>query len=278
MNGPTEWPAPDPATATAPVFIVGSPRSSTNALAYALATHTALWTSGESRFLAELFGHDRVDWVYDRAYRSPGQHWLAMQGVTREEFLRSLGAGIDALFRSRTDGRRWIDHTPPYVFIADILADMFPTAHFIHIIRDGRRVVDSMINFGKRPDAHDGEGVELPLWATDFNEACLTWASSVRAGLEFCSRFPGRARTVVSEDLTARPEAEFAMLLRFLGLPYEPGPAQWLSTHRINSSYQASDRGRTAADQNGWHTWSAAQQRIFDQYAAQLLTLHGIAR
>src|SRR5208283_4344638 len=42
-----------------PVFILGAPRSGTTALAWSLAQHSSLWTSGESYILWELFGHQR---------------------------------------------------------------------------------------------------------------------------------------------------------------------------------------------------------------------------
>lgn len=263
------------AISTAPVFVIGSARSGTTALAYALATHSALWTSAESQFLSTLFGNDRANMAFDNAYRDTVEEWLAVQRVDRAEFLGSLGLGVDALFRSRSGGRGWVDHTPHYVYMADTLAEMFPTARFVHILRDGRSVVDSMIHFGDRLDGDEQRLADLPAWSSDFTEACQAWATSVRAGLDFGNRHPGRCRTVVNEDVSARPREHFAMLLRFLGLPPEPGPANWWATHRINSSFVRNGRG--TVPESGWRSWSTSRREIFERYAGDLLTSHGLA-
>jgi Sulfotransferase family len=262
-------------TVSAPVFIIGSPRSGTTALAYALATHSALWTSAETQFLSTLFGNGRANGAFEDAYRNTVEEWLAAQRVTRAEFLASLGVGIDALICSRSGGRSWIDHTPHYVYMADTLAEMFPTARFIHILRDGRRVTDSMIHFGDRLNGDESRLAELPMWSLDFIEACLAWATSVRAGLDFCGRHPGRCRTVVNEDVTARPREHFEMLLRFLGVPYEPGPVKWWATQRVNSSFVPD--GTIPLPEPGWRTWSAERRDIFERYAGGLIANHGLA-
>jgi hypothetical protein len=261
-----------------PVFVIGSPRSGTTALAFALACHSALWTSGESQFLFELFGDGRAEAAFQRAQRPPRDKWLSAQHVGRAEYLRSLGLGIDSLFRGRSGGRRWIDHTPHYVHMADTLAEMFPTSQFIHIVRDGRRVVDSMVHFGDRLEATGQDPAGRPRWASDFAEACRTWAASVQAGVDFCTRQPVRSRMVVNEDLLADPQGEMRRLQRFLGLPYEPRPGWWIATQRINSSFPAATRNSGPANRTGWQSWTPAQRTIFRTYAAELLAAHGLAR
>jgi Sulfotransferase family len=268
----SDQPHVDPAVAWAPIFVMGSPRSGTTALALALAAHSALWTSGETHFIFDLFGTGQAEAAFARSQQEPREQWLAAQHVDRAEFLRSLGLGIDSLMRSRSVGRRWIDHTPHHVFMADTLADLFPTAQFIHVIRDGRRVVDSMQHFAQRVVGADAAATDLPPWAGDFTEACRAWASSVQAGLRFCVRHPVRSRTVVNEDMAGAPREHFAMLQRFLGLPEEPGPAGWFSTRRINSSFP----GRT--HDHGWQRWTTTQQETFERYAADVMTAYGLAR
>src|SRR5918995_5110059 len=160
-----------------PVFIIGAPRSGTSILGWSLAHHNQLWTSRESHILDDLFGNDRFYEAFKRAKSLPGGTWLQEQDVERDEFLKYLGLGLNALFTSRSQGRRWIDNTPSYTLMVDVLADMFPGAVFLHILRDGRRVVHSMMNFANRlADAHIADYVrtkQLPSWATvDFREMC----------------------------------------------------------------------------------------------------------
>ena len=62
------------------------------------------------------------------------------------------------LLTRTSNGRRWIDQTPANTLVVDRLAEMFPGARFLHILRDGRRVVHSMINFHRAMG--DPEAVE----------------------------------------------------------------------------------------------------------------------
>src|SRR5262249_8717023 len=128
-----------------PVFIIGSPRSGTKILARSLAKHTRLWTSSaESNFLYHLFGGGHLENAFQTAGSRPSRPhgtWLAKEGVAKSEFFRFVGLGLNALYASRSGGKRWIDHTPLYTLMVDTLSELFPGARFLHILRDGRRVV-----------------------------------------------------------------------------------------------------------------------------------------
>src|SRR5205085_3297536 len=121
-----------------PIFVIGSPRSGTTILAWSLAEHTHLWTSEETVILEHLYGRGRVDRAFRDTTEPPLKNWFKAQGVERDELLKYLGVGINALITSRSGGRRWIDQTPSYTFIAGLLGRMFPDALFLHILRDGR--------------------------------------------------------------------------------------------------------------------------------------------
>jgi hypothetical protein len=229
-----------------PIFIIGSPRSGTSILAWSLAHHNQLWTSKEAHILYELFGEGYLEEALQRAKFRPDGSWLQEEGVEKGEFLYYLGLGLNALYTSRSRGRRWIEQTPSYTMIADLLIDMFPGALFLHALRDGRRVVNSMINFANR--YADGLGANyarsglLPQWATaDFREACKTWSMFVESSMEFCVRNPTRCLTVVNEELVVNPHKGFREICSFLCIPYNTQPARFFHSARINSSYQINE-------------------------------------
>ncbi len=179
---------------SSPIFTIGAPRSGSHGLAYSLAQHSQLWTHGESDILLPLLGNNsqlgaRLDFYFQRAYQRPLPTWSRMYGVDKAELLKYMGAGLNALFTSKNPGKRWIDKTPQYVLIADILADLFPDAFFIHILRDGRRVVNSMIHYLDRfNDDHKAQMIQggfAPLWIVDFREACKTWRQYLQVGMDF---------------------------------------------------------------------------------------------
>jgi hypothetical protein len=252
-----------------PVFVIGCPRSGTSMLAWALAQHSEFSTSPETDFLFHLYGRGRLREALQAMAASGDSGWLLQKGVSREEFFEAVGIGLNSLITSRADGRRWIDQSPTYTLMAPELLELFPGAQFLHIVRDGRSVVHSMINSGF-----------AKAWASDFERACATWADFVRAGSSFAAAAPDRCLTVRYAELTADPDQGFSSILRFLGVEWEPEPATFVRTNRINSSYQpdgaiAASRYRGPAEP--WRLWSDKQRRIFVRTAGAALVAYGFA-
>jgi hypothetical protein len=233
-----------PQICTEPIFIIGAPRSGTSILAWSLAHHDQLWTSHESHLLDELIRDDHLWEAFQRAKSRPGGAWLQAQGVEWAEFLKYLGFGLNALFTSRSQGKRWIDQSPSHTTMVEFVADMFPGAVFLHMLRDGRRVVDSMVKFAGRNDdltiASYVESRQLPQWATgDFREACKTWSLFTERSMDFCAGNPARCLTIVNEKLMANPYKGFREIHQFLRLPHNTEPAKYFHLAQVNSSYQS---------------------------------------
>lgn len=263
-----------------PVFIIGAPRSGTSILAWSLAQHSRFWTSGESHFLSDFF---RDGWIQDRfenAKRMP-KSWLELQDVEKSEFMKSLGLGVNTLFSSRSQGKRWIDQTPSYTLIADDLAEMFPGALFVHILRDGRRVVHSLMNFIKLLSAEELAALEkLDKWRgqQSFSMACRAWEHFVEAAMDFGERNPDRCLTVVNEQLVANPTACFQEILRFLGAPEEEAPAEYFRTHRLNSSFRPDpgDPDWVRRLSEPWKQWTGEQSGLFWVEAGEAMVKYGL--
>jgi len=251
-------------------------------LARALSQHSALWASNESKFLDSLLGQDHAERVYASERERPTVSWLVTNGVSRSEFLSHLGLGINALFTGRSGNRRWIDHTPHYTLIADLLGELFPGALFLHLLRDGRRVVHSMMHFAQMFEEPRRSIVAptLPSYTRDFGEACRTWRRMVEAGSAFTSLHPKRSLTVRNELLTSDPEIGFAAILEFLGVPSEPAPAEWSSANRVNSSFRlsAAPEGTELTAPNPWHGWPREWRQTFREEAGAILVELGMAR
>jgi GT2 family glycosyltransferase len=262
-----------------PVFIIGSPRSGTSILAHSLAQHPDFWTEAESDILFYLLGQGHLEKAFQTSRSRPDGAWLGRQGVDQREFLSYLGLGLNALFTSRSGGRRWVDQTPLYTLVVDLLADLFPGAYFLHILRDGRRVVHSMVNFSgafrnEETENRMEEAGRLPAWTRDFHDACRTWSRFVNIAMEFADRLPERVLTVRNEHLAADPEGGFRQILSFLGASYEPAPAHFFATHRINSSFR--DKGADGSPRDPWRDWTSEQQTIFEAQAGPTMETHGL--
>lgn len=112
-----------------------------------LAHHSALWCSHESGLLFYLFRDGHAERAFSDAIGRVEGTWLGKENVSLPEFLRYAGLGLHALYMSRSGGKRWIEQTPINTTIAETLSGLFPGARFLHILRDSRRVVHSMIHF-----------------------------------------------------------------------------------------------------------------------------------
>lgn len=254
-----------------PIFIVGSPRSGTTALAHALGRHPQLWVSKESYFLHQLFGNGRPGQVWEHNRKRPTPSWLREEQVDRAEFLGFLGLGMNALFSSRSGGRRWVDQTPLYTPMIDDLADMFPGARFLHLVRDGRAVVRSMSHFENVFDEAQKAALEgdLPAWVNDFRLACETWSEWVGTALGFGSRHPQRCLLVHNEQLASDPGAGFERIWGFLGLQADDGPARRFAGSPVASSFQA------APAAPGWEEWDGHLRETFADAAGDTLVRAG---
>ena len=241
---------------TNPIFIIGSPRSGTTALARALAQHSQLWTSEESAILVDLFGGGQLDRHYQRV-GTPGGCWLQKHGVGKREFLGFLGLGLNGLFTNISEGKRWVDHTPRHTLLVDDLAFMFPGALFLHILRDGRRVVHSMINYK----------LTVAPWSKDFREACKTWNQYVSFALDAESRYPFRYLTVKNEHLILDTEKIFEKIFEFIGVEFEIEPVNFMINNKVNSSFGHNNKNRLSQLSEPWLVWSEEQHGVFREEA-----------
>ncbi|MEO0456093.1 MAG: sulfotransferase [Cyanobacteria bacterium P01_A01_bin.114] len=114
-----------------PVFIVGSPRSGTTFLGRCLET------------LPEFSYHFEPVATKAAAKHVYKGEWSA--GKARFFYQQAYAS----LMRLHFDGDlRFAEKTPRNCFLVDFLADTFPGARFIHIIRDGR---DVALSYSKKP-------------------------------------------------------------------------------------------------------------------------------
>ena len=112
------------------------------------------------------------------------------------------------------------DKTPSYVRDIATLHRLWPDTKFVHIVRDGRDVCLSALEWRRKADDFDRR---LPTWREDpLVSAALWWKRHVhlgrQAGLTLGSRL---YREVRYEALVADPEVETQQLCAFLQIPYD---------------------------------------------------------
>ena len=122
---------------------------------------------------------------------------------------------------------RWVDQTPEYSFHICALRKLFPSALFVHIVRDVDSVVRSMLNF------HRITGTRL---VANEEEAYKYWLRTVKACLKAENAYgPQEVYRLRYTSLVENPESALRSLLHFVGEAYSPKCLEPLS-ERINSS------------------------------------------
>jgi hypothetical protein len=210
--------------AAAPVFIVGVPRSGTTWLQRMILSHPRVCGGQESHFFCtfapaiELFYPDTlgIRAVGLPNYWTKAAFWEELRGLWR----RTMSPVIEA----KSSATILLEKTPLHARHMNAILDVFPEGRFIHIIRDSRAVVASMlaasrVNFGKH-------------WApaSAFN-ACRMWKSTVLLANRAGDSLPaGRYMRLHYEQLYASPVEEILRVFKFIGLDLSTDEAEQIVT------------------------------------------------
>jgi hypothetical protein len=210
-----------------PFFIIGSGRSGTTLLRAILQTHPEVHIPPETYVLGRVIKN------YKRYSRLP---WRVLLIIILAEFeyhpefgtfgisLRKLYHKLKAclpeeqnlahvlnsiyMFHANTvtpSAARWGDKTPMNTFYLDRILSVFPNALFIHMIRDGRDVVKSMLEAGRYKTIH---------------EAAARWIRSVQIARDFGKKYQGNYYEIKYEDLVKAPKDKIQVICNFLGLEF----------------------------------------------------------
>ena len=216
-----------------PFFIVGCERSGTTLLRLMLNQHPRLRVPRESWFLIDLMNQLPLQTKLSQqdlqlAFRiisnhhkwktwevSDSQLWEVISALEQPrlcELIKAVFLGCGNL----PNKPRWGDKTPIYVKEIDRLHQVFPTAKFVHIIRDSRDVTASL-----HRQRWGGGTLE---------KAARHWGEMVNAGTISGQRLGAALYFEFGyEDLVLHSEKTLNTICRFLGETYTP---QMLTFHQ----------------------------------------------
>jgi hypothetical protein len=188
------------------VFLVGARRSGTNWLGRILAAHPEVVALPSETYLFS----DGVRPLAERIqHANPGSQAMGETYVDRERFRDALRGLMDEVLldnveRLGRDARYIVERTPWHAKHLPLIADVYPDARVIHIVRDGRAVARSLVSMEWGPDT--------------IEEAATEWRDTVAGGRVGGDLFDGRYREVRYEELLADPRSRVAELTDWLGL------------------------------------------------------------
>ena len=280
------------------LFVVGCPRSGTTLLQRMLDAHPLLTVANDTHFIARAVSAVAPDWrdepgaleaadtrlrEWSRAYRRFPRLGLDAAAVERaaaprDGYARFVGRLYDELAVSRTKPFAG-EKTPDYVSHLPLLHALFLDARFIHIVRDGRDVALSLLEWAT-PSKGPGR---IPLWSRDPMAVCaLWWRRGVEAGRRDGAELgAGRYLEVRYEELVASPERGLREIASFLDLPF----AEEMLT--FNRGRERRDSGRSAKSAwlgptSGLRDWrrqmDAENIELFEALAGETLGSAGYVR
>lgn len=206
-----------------PVFIVGAPRSGTTLLRNTLNRHPALAICRETQFFHYVYRRRKAfgSLAVEENRRRLLQQYLSLDRLRRtrldlaalERCLLEEGTSYPDLFASllrfymRVHGKqRWGEKTPGHARFTETLFEWYPDATVIHIVRDPRDVVASLMDMPFFPNNIVGNA---NLWLTHNRSARR---SQHRSGYLL----------VRYEKLVTDSEGELRRICDALGEPYSP--------------------------------------------------------
>lgn len=220
---------PDPADrepAAPPLLILGVRRSGTTLLRVMLDRSSVLAVPDESYFVPQLAHRhrgpvDRAAFLDDlgRLRRLPELGVRADDVAPLVRDGMTPGQAIAAVFEAIATAQgkqRWGDKTPLYMQYLGLLERLFPTARYLHLVRDGR---DAALSYLAVP-----AGVMTEPWGHPRDPAgfACQWRTEVAAAQALGRKVGGgRYLEVRYEDLVAEPEETLRAVCGFAGLEYE---------------------------------------------------------
>jgi len=204
-------------TNVAPIFVGGASRSGTTLLRVILNTHPSIVCGPELK-VTPLVCRLWQDF-HSAFFPTLRQHHLQREDIARG--FRDLLASLLEKDRVAAHKPRVAEKSPDNVFFFPHLHHLFPDSPLIHVIRDGRDVVCSLLGMNWS-DPRTGRRTE---YTTDARKAAAYWVRAVQMGRAAAQRQPSLANRYFEiryEQLISDPEATLRPLFAFLGESWHP--------------------------------------------------------
>jgi len=191
------------------IFVGGSPRSGTTLIQNILDSHPDI--CGGPEFLRLI---DIVQ-LRKKLHKTVEKGWI-VDFCSYEDIDNLMSSLIEDLLLPLADKQQtWFlsEKTPSNVLVFSELIELFPNARFIHVVRDPRAIIASMLQVGKRGGKQG--------WNTqDFTKSTIAAIHYVRrcfkSGFKAAERSPHKILTVAYERLVTDVELETKRICNFL--------------------------------------------------------------
>jgi len=205
------------------VFVGGAPRSGTTLLQHMLDSHP------------EIFGGPEFDCIptiiqtWQRVVQAFDAGRIAVF-CTRPQIDRTFAALVENLLLPAADanGAKLLSEKTPFnVLVFAGLLELLPECRAIHIVRDPRAVISSMLQVAARCRV---KGEPVAYFIDDIHSAIRFTNDCLTAGYHAGQRHPDRVLTLSYETLVSHPDLIADRLCSFLNLTHRP---EMLQPHAV---------------------------------------------
>jgi hypothetical protein len=171
------------------LFVVGCPRSGTTWVQRLLATHPGIRTGQESDVFDQYIGPQLRTWQHELDPHASGRGGVGLGCYFQEtEFRRVLKSYLlqllEPMVGSLQAGELFLEKTPGHVLFVPEIRAFLPEARFIHVLRDARDTVASLLGASRSWGR---------AWAPrQARQAAATWVSHVQAARQAQQTLPAR--------------------------------------------------------------------------------------
>jgi hypothetical protein len=277
------------------VFIVGCPRSGTTLLRRIVSAHPQIVITPEAHWIPLWFEERRgltPDGLITHELVSEllADNKFALFELGREALMSLAGSGQPTSYASfvtgifdlygEARGKKVVGNkTPDSARRIGTLHTLWPQARFVHLIRDGRDVALSLMNW---PSVRTKKPGTFPTWKdAPVSTAALWWELNVRRGREAGEALdPELYCELRYESLVAHPAQECTTLCEFLGLAYDEAMLNYHETFTAAAGPEVvHDRQPIASGLRNWRAQMAANEvERFEAAAGILLDELGYPR
>lgn len=189
------------------LLLVGARRSGTNWVERILTSHPGVVAMPTETY---LFSHGARPFADLIQHTSPGTRTISRTYMERDAFRFAMRQFLDTVFldckqRLGSDATYLLERTPWHAEHLDLIADLYPDARVINLIRDGRAVTRSLLT--------------LPGGPRTIADAAIEWRSAIVGGRRGAELFGDRFLELRYETLLADPSQGIEALFRWLELP-----------------------------------------------------------
>lgn len=242
------------------IFVGGAPRSGTTLVQNILDSHPDICGSPEFLHIRDIVDlrnklHNSIGLGYIDRICSPDEV---------DGFISSL---IEKLLLPLADsnGYKFLsEKTPENVLVFSEMINLFPEARFIHVVRDPRAVIASLLEVKVRAK---NKGIKPPRYTANTRAAIKHTKKCLTNGFLASKVAPKKVLTVIYERLVTEPEDEIMRICEFLEIEWSrnmvnPGKFEHLGEQAItvqsNEVWYSTQTYNRDPDTQSLDTWKTS--------------------